>query len=316
MSDSSVTASAAANIALVKYWGKSKSTGNHPATASLSIGLEHLRTTTRVARSDRDRICGELDARGTNRLAAFVDLFRSQFGIKQAVTITTSNNFPTASGLASSASGFAAVTLALDRLFGLKLSDREKSRLARQGSGSAARSVYGGYVEVVPGDNAYAKQILPPEHWSLDVIVAITEETGKPIGSTEAMERTAATSPLYPAWLETHGRDMDIARRAVNNRDFEQLADISEHNCLKMHGTMLAARPPVLYWKPATLAIMHLAQHLRAKGTRVFFTIDAGAQVKLICDPADTQTVYRALESLEGVSRLIATHIGGEPHIQ
>ena len=316
MSDSSVTVSAAANIALVKYWGKAQATGNQPATASLSIGLENLRTTTTVTFSDKDHIHGELDDKGVTRLAAFVDVFRNQFGIDQAIAITTANNFPTASGLASSASGFAAITLALDHLFDLKLSGLEKSQMARQGSGSAARSVYGGYVEVVPGGDAHAGQIMPAENWPLDVIVAVTQEAGKFMGSTEAMKHTAATSPLYQAWLKTHENDMNIAKQALGNKDFEALANISEHNCLKMHSTMMTSRPPVLYWKSATVAIMHLTQHLRAGGTRVFFTIDAGAQVKLICDPADTQTVYNALEPMEGISRLIQTRVGGEPHIR
>ncbi|MBL6689334.1 MAG: diphosphomevalonate decarboxylase [Pseudomonadales bacterium] len=315
MSDTSVTVSAAANIALIKYWGKSGEAGNQPATASLSIGLEHLRTTTSVTLSGQDSIEG-LDDKATSRLAGFVDDFRDQFNIRQPVSITTENNFPTASGLASSASGFAAVTLALTHLLQPDLDDRGKSRIARRGSGSAARSIFGGYVQVVLSDDSYAEPIMPASKWPLDVLVAVTQEDSKSMGSSEAMQLTAATSPVYDNWVASHAADMEIARVAIRDRDFLRLAEVSEHNCLKMHGTMMTSRPPVLYWKPATIAIIHLAQQLRAGGTRVFFTIDAGAQVKLICEPNDTQTVIRALESVEGISRLIETRVGGDPIIQ
>jgi len=315
MSDSSVTVSAAANIALIKYWGKSGEAGNQPATASLSIGLEDLRTTTSVTLASQDSIEG-LDEKATSRLAGFIGAFRNQFDIKQPVSVTTENNFPTASGLASSASGFAAITLALAQLFRLDLDDTDKSRIARQGSGSAARSIFGGYVQVVLSDDSYAEPVMPASEWPLDVLVAVTQEDSKSMGSSEAMQHTAATSPVYENWVASHEADMEIARTAIRDRDFLRLAEISEHNCLKMHGTMMTSRPPVLYWKPATIAIIHLAQHLRAAGTRVFFTIDAGAQVKLICEPSDTQTVFRALESVEGISRLIETRVGGNPVIQ
>lgn len=315
MPDSSVIVSAAANIALIKYWGKSDQSGNQPATASLSVGLEDLRTITRVSVSETDAIIGELGEQGRARLSSFINRFREEHGIQQALNVSTENNFPTASGLASSASGFAAITLALTHLFKPEMTDLEKSQVARQGSGSAARSVYGGYVEVVLSDDSYAQPVMPAEDWPLDVLVAVVQENSKAMGSSEAMKHTAATSPVYADWIDTHKADMDIARSAIAERDFVKLADISEHSCLKMHSTMMTSRPPVLYWKPATVSIIHLAQHLRAAGTQVFFTIDAGAQVKLICAPEDTQTVVRALDAVEGISRLIKTRIGGEPRI-
>ncbi len=315
MSDSTVTVSAAANIALIKYWGKSEQAGNQPATASLSIGLEDLRTTTTVSLADHDSIQGKLDDKGQSRLAAFIESFRKRFDIDQPLAVTTQNNFPTASGLASSASGFAAVTLALSHLFTKDMTNLEKSRIARSGSGSAARSVYGGYVQVVLSDNSYAEPIMPASDWPLDVIVAVTQEESKTIGSSDAMRQTAATSPMYRDWVSTHADDMAIARTALKNRDFKTLAEISEHNCLKMHSTMITSKPPVLYWKPATIAIIHLVHELRAGGAQVFFTIDAGAQVKLVCEPDDTQDVYQALETMDDVSRLIRTRVGGEPEI-
>lgn len=320
MSDSSVTSStvtvsAAANIALIKYWGKSSQARNQPATASLSLGMEDLRTSTIVSKAEADSISGQLDDKGKQRLTRFVNAFRQQFGIEQPLSITTENNFPTASGLASSASGFAAVTLAMSELLKPDLTDREKSQLARQGSGSAARSIFGGFVEVVLSDNSYAEPIMPASDWPLDIIVAVTQEENKAISSSEAMTVTAATSPMYASWVSTNANDMNLARIALADRDFLKLAEVSEHNCLKMHATMMTSQPAIVYWKPATLSIIHLVSHLRAAGTEVFFTIDAGAQVKLICAPAATETVVKALESIEGISRLIKTRVGGAPVI-
>ena len=316
MTHSAITVSAAANVALVKYWGKSSLAGNQPATASLSIGLEDLRTTTRVSLADKDSLETDLDGKAKRRLAAFIDDFRRRFAISQPLKVETSNNFPTAAGLASSASGFAAITLALDAIFDLSLDSSELSKIARSGSGSAARSIYGGYAEMLPTEDAFARSLMPAESWPLDIIVAVISSAAKPTGSTEAMLHTAATSPLYAVWLSSQADDMAEARQAVNDRDFEKLATISEHNCLKMHATIMASRPPLLYWQATTLSVIHLVQQLRAEGMKVFFTIDAGPQVKLVCEPADRPKLHEALASVSDIAQLILTRVGGNPVIE
>jgi len=317
MRHSIATASAAANIALVKYWGKTSIGNNQPATGSVSLGLEDLRTTTTLQyiAGDEDTFDTELDDKARERVISFLDRVRHNHEITQRLHIKTSNNFPTGTGLASSASGFAALTLAFDALFNLKLAGSDLSRMARLGSGSAARSVYGGIVEIIPSDDAYAIPIAPADQWPLDVIVAVTEERPKAVGSTEAMILTANTSPFYRSWLRSHADDMIAAKEAIADNDFEKLADTSEHNCLKMHATMITSKPPVIYWQPATVAIMHEVRALRSAGTPAFFTIDAGAQVKIVCLPSATDLVRERLETIGGIRRMIVTKLGGSPRV-
>ena len=313
----SVTVSAAANIALIKYWGKKDGSGNQPATGSLSIGLEDLRTRTRISRTGagQDTFATNLDDGAVSRMRSFLDDVRRTRNTKTHFHIETDNDFPTGAGLASSASRFAALALGLNALLELNLSDADISRLARRGSGSAARSIHGGYVEVVPGDDAAAQPVMPAEAWPLDVLVAITDNAPKPVGSTDAMNRTAGTSPWFPAWVASHEADMQTAKRAILEQDFMRLAEVSEHNCLKMHGAIMAARPPIIYWRPATVALIHKVMRLRDEGAPVFFTVDAGAQVKVICEPAVTEQALAEVQSAAGVSRVIRTCVGGAPRV-
>ena len=318
MKNASVTVSAAANIALIKYWGKVDLTNNQPATASLSIGLEDLRTTTRIeyASGEADTFEADLSEAAQSRVIKFLDRVREMYEITSHFHIKTDNNFPTGTGLASSASGFAALILVLNGLCNLQLSKKVLSQIARLGSGSAARSVYGGFVEVVPSDNAYALPVIPADDWPLDVVVAITDESPKSLSSTEAMIRTATTSPLYNAWIKSHPEDMRVAKQAIVDRDFQKLAEVSEHNCLKMHSTMMSSTPPIIYWLPATLAVMHHVRELRDAGVGAFFTIDAGSQIKVICLSQHTDKINGDLAQIDGVVRTIRTRVGGKPSVE
>lgn len=317
MSNSTATASAAANIALVKYWGKASVENNQPATGSLSLGLEDLRTTTTLeyATGDQDTFDTELDDKARRRALGFLDRIRQNHQITQRLHITTANNFPTGTGLASSASGFAALSLAFDALFDLRLARTDLSRVARLGSGSAARSVYGGVVELISSEDAYAIPFATSEEWPLDIIVAVTEERPKAIGSTDAMIQTANTSPYYGSWLSSHLGDMTSAKEAITEKDFGKLADTSEHNCLKMHATMITSEPAIIYWQPTTVEIMHEVRALRSSGTPAFFTIDAGAQVKIVCLPSATDTIRHQLKAIRGLKRVILTRLGGSPWV-
>lgn len=317
MSKTCVTVSAAANIALVKYWGKLEKGRNQPATASLSIGLEDLRTTTTIKKIKSSSDVVEFDgpAAAIDRIVEFLARVRNQFEVPGYFHVSTANNFPTGTGLASSASGFAALAIGISELLHLSLSRQVLSQLARSGSGSAARSVCGGFVEVVPADEAYAARIMPAEDWPLGVAVAIVSEREKETGSSEAMKRTATTSPFYRGWLQSHVHDMDEAKLAIVDRDFEKLADVSEHNCLKMHGAIMASQPPIIYWQPATLAVMHEVRQLRQAGTPAFFTIDAGPQVKVVCQQEHLAGISESISQISGISRVIETTVGGEPEI-
>ena len=304
------TAVAHPNIALVKYWGKRLVATNTPATASLSITLDTLETITTVAeRSGSDRIVVNGRAVRDAKIQQFLDLLRENFAIPP-LAVETSNNFPTASGLASSASGMAALVTAIDGAMDLGLSFEDRSRWARRGSASAARSIVGGF-SALSADNGWAAEpLLAPGDWPLNVVIAVTSRERKTVGSTEGMELSRKTSPFYPGWIESNARDFEAATEAVARRDFAALASIAEASCLAMHAVMLTTDPPLLYWNAGTLEGIRQVWALRENGAGVFFTIDAGPQIKAVCLPGDTEKVRVALAELPGVKDIHVTGLG------
>lgn len=312
------TARAGANIALVKYWGKRDQQLNLPAAGSISITLAGLETHTTVTPDsslDADGLVLDGAEQPAGRVGAVLDLLREIAGETAACRVESVNNFPTGAGLASSASGFAALVTAAAQAFGLELSHSKRSELARRGSGSAARSIFGGFVEMDPGSrddglDAVAHPLSCAEAWPLEVVVAVTDSGGKPVGSRDGMNHTMRTSPYYPAWVETTATDLAAARSAIERRDFEALAGVSEHSALKMHASMMAARPGLIYWNPATLACIHAVRELRAAGTGVFFTVDAGPQVKAVCLPGEGERVAKELGDQPGVAEVMVSGLG------
>ncbi len=229
--------------------------------------------------------------------------------------MSSRNNFPTGAGLASSASGFAALVAAAAAALDLKLTARELSILARQGSGSAARSIFGGFVEMhagraADGSDSFAEPLLDPGAWPLEVVIAVTSTREKAVGSRSGMTRSAASSPYYRAWVATQPPDLDAAREAIRKRDFAALAEVAEHNCLKMHAAAMAARPPLLYWNGATVECLNEIRRLRSQGVEAFFTIDAGPQVKAVCAPGARAEVETALGALPGVVAVLTSGLG------
>ena len=318
MKNAPVKISAAANVALIKYWGKTDLKKNIPAVASLSIGIEDLRTETIISESKgkTDKLVGRFEKHEEKRILNYVSVAKKLLGISGGLEIETKNNFPSSSGLASSASGFAAIALGIDKFYALDLPKEDLSRLARLGSGSAARSVYGGFVQMDTGTDPFAVPLMLEDPWLLDILVLVTQEQPKKISSRDSMNLTKDTSPFYSAWLKTQEDDFLRAKDAIIERDFWKLARVSEHNCLKMHSTIMTSKPPHLYWNPTTVKILHKVQNIQEKGLHVFFTIDAGPQVKLICDHADTRLILEQLESMPEVSKKIVTKVGGEPLIE
>ncbi|HSH43421.1 MAG TPA: diphosphomevalonate decarboxylase, partial [Arenicellales bacterium] len=304
------------NIALIKYWGKQDGPGNRPAVPSLSLTLDTLFSHTRVRfdpelAADSITINGDRDGKPAARVSRCLDLFRARAGRRQYAHVESRNNFPTGAGLASSASGFAALVVAADRALALDLPRPELSRIARRSSGSAARSLYGGFVEMpLDAEEETARPLLDAVDWPLAVVVAVTDTAAKSIGSTEGMTRTARTSDYYQSWIDAAGRDFDDARAAVEQRDFSRLARVSEKSCLKMHGLMLSADPGLIYWNPATVACLHRLRGLREQGAAVFFTMDAGPQVKAVCLPGDRERVVESLASVPGVVDVLVTGLG------
>jgi diphosphomevalonate decarboxylase len=313
------TAIAHPNIALIKYWGKSDFERNIPAVGSLSITLEGLTTTTSVAfdaELDEDQfLLGGQAAPGmAGRVTRCLDLVRERAGVGTRARVESDNDFPTAAGLASSASGFAALVTAADAALNAAIPRVELADLARQASGSAARSIFGGFVELrLTPDGRYpteTRQILESTDWPLRVAVAVTETGPKEIGSTEGMVRTERTSPFYESWVNSSEQDLADARSAIAGRDFEALAEVSESSCLKMHAVMLSARPGLVYWNGATVECIRKVRELRADGVPVFFTVDAGPQVKAVCAPEAFDRVAAELAAIEGVRQVLASGLG------
>ena len=313
------TAIAHPNIALIKYWGKSDVERNIPAVGSLSITLDGLTTTTSVSLSsdleeDEFLLGGEAAPEMAGRVSRCLDLVRERVGVQTRARVESDNDFPTAAGLASSASGFAALVTAADAALGADIPQVVLADVARRASGSAARSLFGGFVELsLTPDGPHpteTRQILEPSEWPLRVAVAVTETGPKEIGSTEGMVRTEQTSPYYAGWVSSSEDDLAEARGAIARQDFEALAEVSESSCLKMHAVMLSARPGLVYWNGAAVECIRRVRELRADGVPVFFTIDAGPQVKAVCAPEAFDRVAAQLAEVEGVHQVLPSGLG------
>ena len=306
------TAIAHPNIALVKYWGKQNHILNYPASPSLSITLDSLITKTKVSASTETRLLLNGKRNEDLKVAKFLDLFREKFELPP-VSVETDNNFPTGAGLASSASGFAALVTALNENFQLGLSLSSLSEWARRGSASAARSIFGGFV-TLQGPNWRADQLAKEPHWDLEICIVVINEGPKKISSTTGMKTSEATSPFYLEWIKSADSDFEIAKKAIIERDFVRLSEVSEQNCLKMHSVMHTSQPAISYWAPGTVLAMELVREIRSTGIPAFFTMDAGPQVKVIYPKKYRTIIQKSFEELKNV-RLIWASLGPGAHL-
>ncbi len=280
---------APSNIALAKYWGKRDAALNLPLNSSLSVSLGNWGTDTKIAPADKDQLTfNGVDLTPNDPAAAkvwrFIDLFAGQD--RAPLHIATVNSIPTAAGLASSASGFAALTMALDGAFNTALSNDTLSMLARFGSGSATRSFWHGFVrwdkgQATDGRDSHARQVESKMNDLRIAIVAV--DTGpKSQSSRDGMNHTVATSPLFEAWPDRAEADCDAVETAVKAGDFNSLGQLAEANALAMHATMMAARPALVYLKAESWQVLETLWHARHEGLEAYATMDAGANVKLI----------------------------------
>lgn len=284
------------NIALAKYWGKRDLNLNLPQNGSLSVTLDGLGSTTQVefsSQTNEDHFflngVEQFAPSALKKVKTVLDILRSRKGISLRARVESQNNFPTGAGLASSASGLSALTLAASAALNLNLSKENLSEIARFGSGSACRSFLGGYVEWKKGEkpdgtDSVAKSVADEKHWPLSVMIIVINEKSKLYPSTDAMELTRETSPYFASWVEFAESQIPHIRKSIIERDFKSLAQLSEENCIKMHASAMAASPPFLYWAPQTLEVMKRVWSLRQKGYRLFFTIDAGPNVVIFSD--------------------------------
>lgn len=308
------------NIALIKYWGKANQELILPMNSSLSLTLDAFYTETEITFSSEQTkdtliLNGQQQAeKTTKKVSSFLDLVRTVAGTSFYATVNSQNFVPTAAGLASSASGLAALAGACNAALKLNLSDQDLSRLARRGSGSACRSIFGGFVEWDKGhsdETSYAKEILS-NGWEKDLamIFILINDQEKDVSSRDGMERTVATSCFYPGWLEAVPQDLKAAKDAIAKQDFKALGQVTEANGLKMHATTLGAHPAFTYWSPDSLKAMNLVRQIRQAGTPCYFTMDAGPNVKVLCQKQDVPTILEALQQEFPVEQLTCAYAG------
>jgi diphosphomevalonate decarboxylase len=312
------TAQASPNIAFIKYWGNRENALRIPMNGSISMNLDGLYTRTTVSFQhtlpfDELIINGhEVTGPGLDRVAYILDLIRGMAKIKDRAEVMTSNNFPSGAGIASSASAFAALALAGSTAAGLDLSEQELSRLARRGSGSAARSIPGGFVEWQAGtcdENSYAYSIAGTAHWKLVDCVAVVSAAHKKTGSSDG-HYLAPTSPLQAARVADAARRLELCREAILHCDFEAFASIVELDSDLMHAVMMTSTPALHYWKPASLEVMNNVRAWRAEGIPACYTVDAGPNVHVICPESEVQNIEPRLRDIPGVQNVLVAKAG------
>ncbi|WEG09686.1 diphosphomevalonate decarboxylase [Microbacterium horticulturae] len=319
------TAVAHPNIALVKYWGKRDDALILPDTGSLSLTLDVFPTTTSVTVDDAltadEMVFDGAVATGSPaaRITTFLDLVRAQAGRSARARVDTRNSVPTGAGLASSASGFAALAVAAADAYGLDLAEKDLSRLARRGSGSACRSIIGGTAIWHAGlDDAtsYAEHVSGPD---LGMVIAVVDATAKAVSSREAMQRTKSTSPYASGWVHAAEADLLLMQQAFAADDVSTIGAVTESNALRMHAAIMGCRPPIRYLAPQSIALFDAAERLRRTGLEAYATADAGPNVVFVCRAADVDAVRDALIADEAAGmpadRLIAAHAGPGAHL-
>lgn len=303
------------NIALIKYWGKRDKTLFLPMNSSLSLTLDAFYTITQVTFDSR--LTTDVfylndvlqDKAETAKITKFLNLFKRDLPAE----VVSYNFVPTAAGLASSASAFAALAVAVNEALGLNLDRQTLSSYARRGSGSSTRSLFGGFVEWDKGTNAENSVAVPIDKadWDIAMLVLVVDTQKKKIASRVGMDLTVETSPFYAAWVKTAEQDLIEMKQAIETRDFDKLGQITEHNAMKMHATTLSANPPFTYWTKDTLAVQDLVRRVREEtGLSAYMTIDAGPNVKLLCRKSQMAALIDALSQDFPREKIIPSGVG------
>jgi diphosphomevalonate decarboxylase len=300
------TAIAPSNIALVKYWGKASETLRIPANDSLSMNMSVAVTTTTVEflpkhKSDDIRLMdGTFTKAEKDRIIAHLNRIRAKAGIFEKAKVVTKNSFPKGTGIASSASGFAALTVAGCAASGLVLTEKESTTLARLGSGSACRSIPDGFVLWKAGkthESSYARSVFPADYWDIRDIVVILETKEKAVTSTSGMNG-ASTSPFWNTRTAGVKDSIENVMAALRHKDIQLLGETIEQEALNMHAVMMTQKPPLFYWSHLTLRLIQALSLWRAEGIPVYFTLDAGPNVHLLCEAKDEERVVARVKTV------------------
>lgn len=306
------TAIAPANVGLIKYWGRKNEELRLPENGSISVNLSNLKTTTTVEffdgqNSDEVTINGICDEDESSRVIKHIDRIRKLAKIKTRVKVVSQNNFPASTGLSSSSSGFAALTLAGTKAAGLSLPEKDLSILARQGSGSACRSIPNGFVEWVSGgssETSYAASIYPADYWSIVDVVAIVSEGIKDVSSAEG-QKAVNSSPFYQTRLSRINEKIILIKKFIKEKNFTSFGELIEAEALELHAIMLTSSPSLIYWTPGTLKIMKAVKKWRLEGLPVYFTINTGQNIHLFCEPESEERLVTELQKISDVKDII-----------
>ncbi len=307
------TAKAPANIAFIKYWGKADNELRLPLNDSISMNLSGAYTLTTVEFSEsftKDQVTllnGEFSGAEVTRVVRGLDRIRQKAGRTEKARVVTKNTFPKGAGSAASASGFAALALAGFAAFGLELPEKELTIFARLGSGSACRSIPDGFVIWKKGkssETSIAYSLYPHDYWDIRDILVIVDRRMKKVSTSEGME-TVTTSPYLLPRIEAISERMSNIRKALSEKNFQRFGEITEEDCLDMHHVMQTQNPPLIYWNQTTRHIMESVMNWRRAGLPVYFTIDAGPNVHLICEGKNEARVLDAAKQLKGVEDII-----------
>lgn len=319
ISKNKVTARAYTNIALIKYWGKVDQKLKIPTTSSLSLTLKDFYTDTSVLFNEKlleDKITfngQQLSEKKAERIVNFLDVVRDLAQQNVYAEVSTINKVPTSAGLASSASGFAALAASASKAIGLNLNKKDLSRLARRGSGSATRSIYGGFVEWKKGfsdENSYAVPFEEEVDWPINVVAVMVNQSEKQMSSSKGMQISVNTSPYYSAWEKVSKKALKEIKVAIKNRDFDKMGKIAEENAMQMHALTLSSSPDYTYFDADSLKVMNLVHSLRSSGLTCYFTMDAGPNVKILVEKQNTSKLVSELEKEFGSDKVIVTSAG------
>ena len=308
------TAQAPSNIAFIKYWGRKDEALRLPENGSISMNLSNLITTTEVEFGDFEKdsivINGSEESLENNRGVKHLDRIRALAKIDLKAKVVTSNNFPTGTGLSSSASGFAALTVAAASAAGLKLSEKELSILARQGSGSACRSIPDGFVEWLDGDTSdasYGVSVFPPDIFDIADVIAVVSTEKKFLATSEG-QKSARSGIFFEKRLEGIPDKIKKVKKLIKEKNFSEFGDLVEREALEFHSILFTSIPPLFYWTPGTVAVMKFVQGMRREGLEAYFTINTGQDVHVLCRKTDVEKVSEKLKELPEVIKTITNY--------
>lgn len=321
-----VTVEANSNIALTKYWGKKNEELKTPYNSNTSVTLEGLKTTTTVdfdEKYDKDIffLDGEEYKEGQSEYDDVIDqlnLIRKKAGIKIKAKVMSKNDFPTAAGFASSASGLAALTFCASKAAGLNLSVEELSKISRRGSGSASRSLIDGFAiwhkgEKDDGSDSFAEQIAPKEHWpEFRILGCVISKKQKKVKSRAGMKQSVETSPVFHTWHNQANIDAKKMVELIKEKKFKELGELAQKNCILMHATAMTTDPTIMYWQAGTMEVIHKVLEMQSQGEQIYFTIDGGPQVKIICLAKDVEKVKKEVKEI-GVEKIYECKPGDGP---